>query len=207
MNTLTRQALLGFLFAALTLRPLNADAFIMVDDAVLTPNMLMNDYVLHLILSIPVGQGSFAIGINYRGANNFEFGSAGIAERYALYTAVPGTELTPTYAHNNVPIVANYSPGPYYSTINIPMDSSIFLGYWDDRADFDNIPTANDNYGWVLLANTAEGLSIWDGATAIGSGIYVGTYTQIPEPSTMVLMFTGAAALFLRTRRKHIGRK
>jgi hypothetical protein len=179
----------------------------MVDDAVLTPGMWSSDYLLHLTLSIPAGQGLFAIAINDQGNGDFEFSYAGIAEYYALYAAVSGTAITPAYAQNNTPLVANFSPGPFASTVNIPTDESIFLGYWDDRADFDNIPTANDNYGWVELHNTMSGLTLVGGATAIGGGIYAGTYTQIPEPSTIALLCSGSIALLIRTRRKHIGRK
>ena len=206
-TTRTRLALIVLLFVTLGLLPINAGAFIMVDDAVLTPDMWMNDFVLHLTLSIPAGQGLFAIAINDQGGSDFELSYAGIAEYYALYAAVSGTAITPAYAQNNTPLVANYSPGPFASTVNIPIDESIFLGYWDDRAGFDNIPTANDNYGWVELQNTMSGLTLVGGATAIGGGIYAGTYTQIPEPSTIALACSGAIALLLRTRRKHIGRK
>ena len=194
-------ALAGLLFAALALSPLKADAFIIVDDAALTSGW-MSDYILRLTLSIPLGDGNFEIWINDNGNGDYEFGYSGIAEYYALYEAVSGTAVTPSYAQNTTPLVANYSSGPFSSTINIPIDESIFLGYWDDRNVHSGIPSADDNYGWLELQNTAGGLTIVDGATAVGGGIYAGTYTQIPEPSTIALMCSGAVAVLLRNRKR-----
>ena len=195
-------ALVVLLFTALILRPLNADAFIIVDDAALTSGW-MSDYMLSLTQSIPLGDGLFAIFINDKGNGDFELSYGGIAEYYALYAAVSGTALTPAYAQNTTPLVANYSPGPFTSSINIPLDESIFLGYLDDRNSHSSFPNADDNYGWVELQNTAGGLTLLDGATAVGGGIYVGTYTQIPEPNTIALLCFGAGAMILRIRRKH----
>ena len=202
MTTKTRatRARLAALFTLCCLLTMNASAFIIVDDAALDTDWPMSDYLLYLTQSIPPGQGLFAISITDNGNNDYEFNYSGIAEYYALYAAVSGTALTPSYAQNTTPLVANYEPGPFSSTINIPLDSSIFLGYWDDR-DFEDVPSQNDNYGWIELMNTTDGLTIWGGATAIGGGIYVGTYSQIPEPSTFILLCTGALALVWRKRR------
>lgn len=196
----TPWTLLVFLFASCSLFPASANAFIMEDDAVLETGTF-SDYVIYLTLSIPPGQGLFAIQIYDRGNGEFMFGYGGIAESYALYTAVSGMALTPAYAQNHAPLISNYQPEHFYATVDLPLDHTLLFGYWDDRV-FDGIPTESDNYGWFQLQNTADGLSIWGGATAIGGGIYVGTYTQIPEPSLTALFCTGAAALIFQTRRK-----
>ena len=201
MQARSTRAQRTILFAFCCLLTMNASAFIIVNDAALETDWPMSDYLLVLAQSIPPGQGLFAISIIAAGNNDFEFNYSGIAEYYALYAAVSGTALTPAYAQNTTPLVANYAPGPFSSTINIPVDSSIFLGYWDDR-DLEDVPSANDSYGWIELMNTTDGLTIWDGATAIGGGIYVGTYSQIPEPSTLILMCTGAASLVWKRRRR-----
>ena len=171
----------------------------MIDDAVFEPDPF-SDYIVYLSQSIPPGTGRFAIRIYDNGNGEYLLGYGGIAEYFALYAAVSGTALTPTYAQNNTPLICNYTPEHFYANVSIPLDGSMLFSYWDDR-DLGGIPTANDNYGWFELQNTADGLSIWDGATAIGGGIYTGTYTQIPEPSSIALLCTGAAAMFFRNRR------
>ena len=173
----------------------------MVDDATLGSDST-HDYILHLTQSIPLGQGHFAIAIDNIGNNDFEFNYWSIAEYYSLHSVAYGAAFTPDYVQSdNNPVV--WTVGTIIGeTLNIPMDDSIILGYWDDRAAFDGIPTDSDNYGWVELQNTLSGLTLVGGATAIGGGIYAGTYTQIPEPSTIALICAGATAVLLRNRRK-----
>ena len=186
---------------ALCLPPLHASAFIMVDDATLGSDST-HDYILHLTQSIPLGQGLFAIAIDNIGNNDFKFNYWSIAEYYSLHSVTYGAAFTPNYVINDPSPVVWTVGAIIGETLNIPMDESVFLGYWDDRAAFDGIPTDNDNYGWVELQNTLSGLTLVGGATAIGGGIYAGTYTQIPEPSTIALICAGATAVLLRNRRK-----
>ena len=208
MNTHTKVKLTRILaakFIVFSLLTINANAFIMVDDAVISAGSPFSDYVLSLSLSIPVGSGIFSIAIDDLGGGQFGFTATGIAEGFSLHSAVYNLAFTPDYVQNDIALLGNMGSNTT-ETLIIPIDESIFLGYWDDR-NLDYTPTSNDNYGWFELQNTAGGLTILDGATAIGGGIYAGTYTQIPEPSTITLVCSGAIAMLLRTRRKHIGRK
>jgi hypothetical protein len=196
----SKARLLTILSIVFRLLPLNASADIILNDAALRDDMF-HDYVLQLTQSIPTGEGLFAIAINDLGNDDFKFSYWSIAEYYSLHAVVSGIAFTPDYVRNDSTPVVGTAGTITGSTINIPVDESILLGYWDDRKAFDRIPTSNDNYGWVELQNTPSGLIISDGATAVGGGIYVGTYSQVPEPSTILLMCSGAA-LILRYRRK-----
>ena len=203
MNTPTRMAVvvLVHLCVVLGLLPINAAATVIPNDAILSPGFSSpHDYVFELTLST-LGGGAYAVGIDILGGNDFHFSGFSISEDYSLHTVTYGAAFTPGYAANDSsPVV--WMPPPYTDrTLNIPIDASIFLGYWDDRSG-DHTPTSNDNYGWVELHNSSSGLNILDGATAIGGGIYAGTYTQIPEPNTIALLCLGAGAMMFRCRRK-----
>ncbi len=174
-------------------------AGVIIGDAVLGPGWLDSDYELYLSQSIPTGMGLFTIWITQTDIENFTFYAAGIAERYSLHSAFDGLELTPGYIAEDIPLVATGSGLPP-ANIYIPLYDSIFLGYWDDREE-DDIPSYMDSYGWIELMNSPDGLVIRDGATALGGGIIVGTYTQIPEPGTMALILLGGIGLFIKKRK------
>lgn len=175
-----------------------ADAFIVLDDAQLVGDH-WSGYSLYLSQSIPPGGGAFQIILTYSDSENISIRYSTIAEAYAVYAATIGMAFTPEYAHNNTYLMSNMN-NPGSATINVPINGSVYLGYWDDR-NWDQIPTEQDLYGWIQLENTEEGLGIMDGATAVGGGIVIGTYAQIPEPGTAGLLLLGAAALMRRRRR------
>ena len=176
-----------------------ASGFIYVGDAVLNGWMT---YDLYLSQSIPLGEGAFFIQILTLGNDDFQFQYNSIAELYSLHEAYYGLEFTPAYVQGDSPPLMSNNNNPGSGIVNIPLNDSIYLGYWDDRSPIDSTPTANDSYGWIELQNTDSGLVLLDGATAAGSGILVGTYSQIPEPTAISLICMGAGALVLRSRRK-----
>ena len=174
-------------------------AEVLVGDATLGSGGIYGDYELTLASS----QYAFFVGFDFTGGDLYSFSTSGnsysIAEGLRLFQAPYGTELTPTYAASTTPLFDNSSTADWQ--ISIPLDTSIYLAYWDDRATLDYTPTANDGYGWIQLTHTASGLEGSASATAIGSGIIVGTTTAIPEPSTIALCIIGSLALFRRSKK------
>lgn len=175
----------------------SAMATVIPDDVTLsaTPGGVFGDYQLELGTSIPDGGGWFGVGITAVGPREFAFGSFAIAEQYAMY---PGESLTvfgPAEAAS-APIVTS-NAGPDSSTVIIGAGLTALFTYWDDR-DFSNDPTAGDNYGWVELRNGAAGLELIGSATAIGSGILVGTTIAVPEPATIAGVVFAIAAVLRR---------
>jgi hypothetical protein len=60
---------------------------------------------------------------------------------------------------------------------------------------------ARDVYGWARLRNDGGSLVLLDSAMAYGgSGIYIGTTQQVPEPSSALLLVVGFAGLLYRRR-------
>ena len=173
-------------------------AEILVDDATLGPGTF-GDYRLTLSSS----QYAFFVDFDFSGGDLYSFSTSengnSIAEGIRLFQTPYGTELTPAYAVSTTPLFDNSSPANWQ--ISIPLDTSVYLAYWDDRDTLDYTPTANDGYGWVQLTHTASGLEGSASATAIGSGIIVGTTTAIPEPSTIALCIIGSLALFRRSKK------
>lgn len=194
----------ALLIAALCVSATLVQATIITHDAILEPDAT-HDYVVSLSKSIPEGMGLFAFAIDENIDDEFTFAYGSVAEYCALFSVSYNTELTPSYAQSLSPIAANYGEPPPTSTISIPVDSELYVGYWDNRNGGPGpglfTMDASDNYGWFLLRNTASGLQISDGATAVGDGIVVGTYTQIPEPSAIAMLVTSAPLVFLRRRR------
>ena len=175
-------------------------AEILVGDAVLVPGgIISGDYGITLASS----QYAFSVDFDFSGGDLYSFSTSensySIAEGLRLFQAPYGTELTPTYAASTTPLFDNSSPADWQ--ISIPLDTSVYLAYWDDRDTLDYTPTANDGYGWIQLTHTASGLEGSASATALGSGIIVGTTTAIPEPSTMTLCIIGCLALLRRSKK------
>jgi len=174
-------------------------------DAIIVPDSsgFFGDYQLGLSQSIPSGGGLFGIGIRDMGSGNFQFEAFAIAEAYSLHRATQGESFSPLQAQTTPAVADNFShpgPGLEESTVTIPINESVFLSYWDDRSG-DDVPTSNDNYGWVEIKNTILGLVAVDSATAIGGGIIVGSAIQIPEPQTLLLVLAGSVTLLARRRR------
>ena len=171
-------------------------AEVLVGDAALGPGGTFGDYALTLASS----EGLFMVAFDFAGGDLYGFSASGngysIAEGLRLFEASYGTALTPAFAAGTTPLFDNSSPADWQ--ISIPLDTSIYLAYWDDRQTFDYAPTANDGYGWIQLTHTASGLEGSASATALGGGIVVGTTTAIPEPSAMALFILGGLALIRR---------
>ena len=194
--------LLAVFALAIGLRVVNASAMMFINDAFLGGGEWGN-YTLYLSQSIPPGEGNFAISILYYGAD-ITLTYYGIAELYSLHDVDYGLEFTPAYVNNDSPPLLSNNNNPGSASLSIPVDESIYLGYWDDRSPWEQTPSDNDLYGWIELYNTGSGLAILDGATAAGGGIIVGTYSQIPEPSTLTLLCLGAGTMILRRKRNQI---
>jgi len=84
------------------------------------------------------------------------------------------------------------------------LNETKYFAYWDDSFGSAENPSPDNNnhYGWINLTYTAAGLISTDGATAIGDGIIVGTYTQVPEPVTILLFSLGGLGTWLLRRSK-----
>jgi hypothetical protein len=178
---------------------LHARATVIIDDAAVSPFAPAPRQILRLTQSIPQGQGEFAIFLDPLNSSQVRFTYAGIAEVYALYATSVGTAFDPAFALSTVPLVTNSPTGPATNVELFNVGQSAFFAYWDDR-NFNASPDSNDNYGWVQLTRTASGLVATSSATAIGSGIIVGTVSQIPEPASAALIALAAAFMLCRHR-------
>ena len=193
------------LFALLAcLAGLDTYAAVVVSDAALIDDPFSSTKkLLTLTQSIPPGKGLFAIEIEARNAIQYTFRYAGIAEEYALFDVSGNEEITSAFANARTPLVSNNGVDPGSASVRFSPNQSRYFGFWDDR-NVDNNPDPGDNFGWVLLRQTGSSLSLDSSATAIGSGIIVGTTTQVPEPSSALLLGAGAFILcaIRRTRTK-----
>jgi hypothetical protein len=190
-------------------------AFTSLRAAVLTNNIVIDSswgFTLLSQVTQPAGpgggHGSFAIYVTDVGPGQYLFSYAGIAELYSVHNASFGQEFTPAYVLTNTPLLHNLNnPGSF--EISLLLGQSILLSYWDDYYDnysglgnsTPGIPDPYDGYGWFRLSRTPAGLIVSDSATAVGGGIVVGTYTQVPEPSVMTLFLAGFGVL---ARRKQV---
>jgi hypothetical protein len=150
--------------------------------------------MLTLTQSIPDGQGLFAIDIERLTSSTYKFMPMGIAERYGLFAVALSTLFDSDFVVSNSPIASNYtSDVNNIQTFNF-INQSKYFGYWDDR-NGDEIPNPVDNYGWVKITRTISGLTASSSATAIGSGIIVGSLTQVPVPVPAALWLFGSGIL------------
>ena len=178
----------------------STNAEVIANDAMISPPDIQNKQYLYLAESIPDGEGLFQINIQGGSSSQFQFSAFGIAEAYRLFSAPLGAVIDPAFASSNIPIVANDISLPA-SVQTFALNESRHFAYWDDRS-FNDVPDANDNYGWVLITRTFNGLESSASATAIGRGIAVGSNVQIPEPKIAAIM----SALAMMTpwlRRRH----
>lgn len=184
----------------------SSNADVIIDDAVLQPNVFdpsPSNYVLTLSQSTG-GIGLFAINISGVGEGMYDFSYFGIAEEYGLYSTALGLEFIPSYALTHTPIVSNNGVDPGSSLQSFSLNQTKYYAYWDDRLGPDSDPDSNDNFGWVGMTYTDGGLLVSDGATALGGGIIVGTYTQVPEPATALLLVIGGVGAWLLRRDRRL---
>ena len=141
--------------------------------------------------------GGLSVLITDQGGGSFEFATGFIAMSYRLFSATPGLEFDPIYASNWQSALIPGTSIQVFST-----NETKYYAYWEETELFEPDPDPNsvDNYGWVSLTYTGTDLVITDSATAFGGGIIVGAYTQIPEPSSVLLLAFGAISLWRRMR-------
>ena len=144
--------------------------------------------------------GTLGISITDAGGGDYNFDAYYIAYEYGLYSAYLGMEFTPSYAEMQTPLVSNSGRGPSLSVQTFSLNETKYFAYWTDT-DW-SPPDDQDYYGWVGLTYTGTELVISDSATAVGGGIIVGTYTQIPEPSSVLLLSMGAGGILFYRRAK-----
>lgn len=154
--------------------------------------------------------GLFALTLTTLSAGQYQLSYYGIAEYYSLHAATPGMAITSDYISNDTPLLNNNNnPGQYQFSLG--GGQSILFAYWDDARYLQGSPQpgapgslgpdAYDAYGWFTLRRLPSGLVIADSATAMGGGIFAGTYTAVPEPASFALALTAVFAMILRRRR------
>ncbi len=184
-----------------------ARATIFINDAVMGPDPVYFDdpswtaITLQSISGTP-GAGLFFIQIQTLSPTLFSLNCGGIAEAYSLYATTVGSSFDATAAASTTPIISNVSQFTDYLTL--PLNQSKYFAYWNENlaAPIASFPTPADNYGWLEVTNTANGLVLNSSVTAQGGGIVVGTTTQVPEPASAMLMLLGAAGIAIRRGRR-----
>ncbi len=154
--------------------------------------------------------GFFVLNLATISAGNYRLSYYGIAELYSVHAASFGAAFTPAYVAGNAPLLNNNNmPGSYQFSLGL--GQSMLFGYWDDAVSggsplpggTPNIPDSTDAYGWFRLTRQVSGVVIADSATAMGGGILAGTYTAVPEPTSLALGLVGVGFVGIIYRRRH----
>lgn len=191
-----------------------ATAGVIINDAKFIDSIFApGKQILTLSQSIPSGQGLFAFAFSVNDSLDTVIEYRSIAERCSLFSVPVGVTFDASYVASHLPLVSNHNnPGSVTLPYLFPSPDMI-LAYWDDRADWSGSgphgePDMSDFYGWLAVSFTEKadlsGIT-WtavDGATALGQGIVVGSYTQIPEPGNCGLVLAASAILFLARRKR-----
>jgi hypothetical protein len=186
----TNKLWLCFLIGTLAINCMRADV-IVHDAKLITGNF---PYPTTMLVTINM-DGGLGVNLNDLGAGRYEFTTGLIGADYSLFPSTSGQEFTPLQAGGGGILV------PGTSTQLFSLNETKQYAYWEDNVFSGGFgPDSHDNYGWVSLTRTVSGLVITDSATAIGGGIIVGTYTQIPEPATVLLFGLGGIGAWLLRR-------
>jgi len=152
--------------------------------------------------------GFFVLSLSSIAPGQYELGTYGIAEAYSLHTASLGMVFTPAHVAGDTPLLDNFGTRSTYQ-FSLGFGESKLFAYWDDNQHFGNSPPPGalpnaadvyDAYGWFRLTRSPSALVISDSATAMGGGIIVGTYTAVPEPTSVALGLLAALGIALRRR-------
>lgn len=153
--------------------------------------------------------GLFALSLTTVSVGQYRLNYYGIAETYSLHAATLGMAFTPGYVATDTPLLNNNNnPGEYQFSLGA--GQSMLFAYWDNAlyqfgssqpgAPGTPGPDAYDAYGWFRLTRVGANLVISDSATAMGNGIFAGTYTAVPEPGVLSLGIAALLAIRLRRR-------
>jgi hypothetical protein len=195
----------AILFACSLLFALQAEAAVIIDDAVIRNSYNVEPRIdLFLLKSLDLQPRLLYVAIVPFSGDQFQFNDFGQPGNWALYPVEPGTVIDPAFAASTTPIVTN-KLGTNSAMLTFAPGESKEFAFWDERT-FDDpaTPNAGDYYGWAQISRGVDGLHVTTSATATGDGIIAGTTTQTPEPSPAILIPL-AGTLFLglgrRTRR------
>lgn len=146
---------------------------------------------------------TLGIYIDDLGSGDYNFEYYLIFEEFRFYEASFLMELTPSYVNATTPIVSN-SGEPFSSLQSFSLGETKLYAFWEDTDGVIGAgsPDETDNFGWVTLTYTGSDLVVGNSATALGGGIIVGTYNQIPEPATALLLGIGGFGAWLLRRNR-----
>ncbi|MEI8207117.1 MAG: PEP-CTERM sorting domain-containing protein [Kiritimatiellales bacterium] len=197
MNRIKRLLFVGTYIFNLLVWPTTADVIVGKAQIIYIPGLDYN-------LLISRSGGGLGIILDEQGGGNYNFDSGLIAGEFSLYGASSGMEFNPTYADTQTPLVSNNGIDSGTSLQSFLLGETKYYAFWEDvfsGGGGDKVDNA-DNYGWVSLTYNGSALVVTDSATALGGGIIVGTYTQIPEPATVLLFGLGGFGAWLLRRNK-----
>ena len=173
---------------ALTCPTLNADVVIGAAE-------FYDDWQLGTMLATKTG--ALTVIVDDQGGGSYEFSTGLIGMAYRLFSSSYGLEFIPVQASDSQNRLV---PGTSVQTFSL--NETKYYAYWEDVFGTLDDPDSADNYGWVSLTYTGSDLEITDSSTALGGGIIVGTYTQIPEPSSVLLLTFGSGGILFYRRAK-----
>jgi hypothetical protein len=123
-------------------------------------------------------------------------GTIGIG--HAWYETTINTVIDEAFATSTPYFYRGAISGDIQITLSLPF----YLAFWLD-ANESGSPDVGDVYGWAELVWDGSELQLLDSAAENdGVGIIAGTYTQIPEPATILLLGLGGIGAWLLRRNK-----
>ena len=164
--------------------------------------IVTNVHYSSIIPNMIVSGSGLSLTVTDRGGGNYDLSDDTLIP-YRLFSANYGLEFTYSNINWNTQLLTSKTSSQTFS-----VNETKLYTFWEDLPGSDlNTPDQDDYYGWFSLTHTGSELLISDSATATSGGIIVGTYTQIPEPSSALLLTMGSGGILFYRRAKRCKRE